>query len=285
MLETLTAIRRAGADIIITYYARDAARHPGWAPDARRHESPRHAHALEAARKSAALFARAQAVHPRRRQQPGPRLQGRRRLAAVHRAARKGAHDRRRRRQRTYIDYVMSWGPLIHGHAPRGADQRSSPAAARLGTSFGAPTALEVGIAELVRSLVPSIEMVRFVSSGTEATMSALRVARAATGRDRVIKFDGCYHGHADAFLVKAGSGALTLGVPTSPGVAASTAALTLTAPYNDLAAVDRAARGQHRAGRGGHRRADRRQHGRSPPAAGFLARPARRCAIGTARC
>ena len=120
----------------------------------------------------------------------------------------------------TYIDYVMSWGPLIHGHAPRGAGARSWRQVAKLGTSFGAPTELEVLIAEKVRALVPSIEMVRFTSSGTEATMSAVRVARAATGRDRVIKFAGCYHGHADGFLVEAGSGALTLGVPTSPGVA-----------------------------------------------------------------
>ena len=138
---------------------------------------------------------------------------------------------------RTYIDYVMSWGPLIHGHAPPALIAQLAKVA-RLGTSYGAPTELEVQIAEKVRSLVPSIEMVRFTSSGTEATMSAVRVARAATGRDRVIKFAGCYHGHADGFLVEAGSGALTLGVPTSPGVAASTAALTLTATFNDLDSV-----------------------------------------------
>jgi glutamate-1-semialdehyde 2,1-aminomutase len=137
----------------------------------------------------------------------------------------------------TYIDYVMSWGPLIHGHAP-GPLVAQLGKVARLGTSYGAPTELEVQIAEKVRSLMPSIEMVRFTSSGTEATMSAVRVARAATGRDRLIKFAGCYHGHADGFLVEAGSGALTLGVPTSPGVAASTAALTLTATFNDLDSV-----------------------------------------------
>jgi glutamate-1-semialdehyde 2,1-aminomutase len=139
----------------------------------------------------------------------------------------------------TYIDYVMSWGPLIHGHAPR-ALIKALGAVARNGTSFGAPTALEIEIAERVRKLMPAVEMVRFTSSGTEATMSALRVARASTSRDRVIKFAGCYHGHADGFLVEAGSGALTLGVPTSPGVAASTAALTLTAEFNDMASVDR---------------------------------------------
>src|SRR5689334_22021085 len=118
-----------------------------------------------------------------------------------------------------FIDYVMSWGPLIHGHAPKGLVKAIS-AAAKLGTSFGAPSPLEHELGERVRALVPSMERVRFVSSGTEATMSAVRVARAATGRDRIVKFEGCYHGHGDAFLVKAGSGALTLGVPTSPGVA-----------------------------------------------------------------
>ena len=101
-----------------------------------------------------------------------------------------------------YIDYVMSWGPLIHGHAPRGLSRRSA-AAAQDGTSFGAPSPLEVELGERVRALMPSIERVRFVSSGTEAAMSAVRVARAATGRDRIVKFEGCYHGHADAFLVQ----------------------------------------------------------------------------------
>jgi glutamate-1-semialdehyde 2,1-aminomutase len=138
-----------------------------------------------------------------------------------------------------YIDCVMSWGPLIHGHAPRGLLAALAKAAAR-GTSFGAPVELEVALAEKVRRLMPALERVRFVSSGTEATMSAVRVARAATSRDAIVKFEGCYHGHADAFLVKAGSGALTLGVPTSPGVPASLAAETLVATYNDLASVER---------------------------------------------
>jgi glutamate-1-semialdehyde 2,1-aminomutase len=138
----------------------------------------------------------------------------------------------------TYIDYVMSWGPLIHGHAPR-ALVRAIAAAARHGTSYGAPTALEHELGALVRTLMPSMERVRFVSSGTEAAMSAIRVARAFTNRPRIIKFAGCYHGHADAFLVKAGSGALTLGIPTSPGVAPAVAADTLIARYNDLASVD----------------------------------------------
>src|SRR5919106_385832 len=138
-----------------------------------------------------------------------------------------------------FIDYVMSWGPLIHGHAPRGL-VKAVAATARLGTSFGAPSPLEHELGERVRALMPSIERVRFVSSGTEATMSAVRVARAATGRDKIIKFEGCYHGHADSFLVKAGSGAMTLGVPTSPGVAASAARDTLVARYNDLDSVER---------------------------------------------
>ena len=138
-----------------------------------------------------------------------------------------------------YIDYVMSWGPLIHGHAPAGL-VKAITRAARLGTSFGAPSPLEHELGELVRALIPSIERVRFVSSGTEAAMSAARVARAFTGRDKIVKFAGCYHGHADGFLVKAGSGATTLGVPTSPGVAKAVAADTLLARYNDLASVEK---------------------------------------------
>jgi glutamate-1-semialdehyde 2,1-aminomutase len=137
-----------------------------------------------------------------------------------------------------FIDYVMSWGPLIHGHAPP-ALVRAITAAARRGTSFGAPSPLEHELGERVRELMPALERVRFVSSGTEAAMSAVRVARAFTKKDKIIKFEGCYHGHADAFLVQAGSGALTLGVPTSPGVPAPVVADTLLARYNDLGSVD----------------------------------------------
>ena len=138
-----------------------------------------------------------------------------------------------------FIDYVMSWGPLIHGHSPKGLVKALS-AAAKLGTSYGAPSPLEVALGERVRRLMPSLERVRFVSSGTEAAMSAVRVARAATRRDKIVKFEGCYHGHADSFLVQAGSGALTLGTPTSPGVTKAAAADTLLASYNDLSSVER---------------------------------------------
>ena len=137
-----------------------------------------------------------------------------------------------------FIDYVMSWGPLLHGHVPGGL-VKAIVAAARRGTSFGAPSSLEHELGERVRALVPSMERVRFVSSGTEAAMSASRVARAFAGRDKIVKFAGCYHGHADGFLVKAGSGATTFGVPTSPGVAKAVAADTLLARYNDLPSVD----------------------------------------------
>jgi glutamate-1-semialdehyde 2,1-aminomutase len=137
-----------------------------------------------------------------------------------------------------YIDYVLSWGPLIHGHAHSYVIEAITRTAAQ-GTSYGAPTELEVRLAQMVIEAMPAVEMVRFVNSGTEATMSALRLARAYTGRNKIIKFAGGYHGHADFLLVAAGSGATTLGIPDSPGVPSATTADTLIAPYNDLAAAE----------------------------------------------
>ena len=139
-----------------------------------------------------------------------------------------------------YIDYVGSWGPMVLGHAHDEVIAAVKAAADR-GLSFGAPTEIESDMADRVCELVPSMDMVRMVSSGTEATMSAIRLARGYTGRDKIIKFEGCYHGHADSLLVKAGSGALTLGQPSSPGVPASLAEHTVTLPYNDLDAISQA--------------------------------------------
>lgn len=138
---------------------------------------------------------------------------------------------------RTYIDYVGSWGPMILGHADPEVVAALSETAAR-GTSFGAPHELELELAEEIIAAVPSIEMVRMVSSGTEATMSAIRLARGVTRRDKLVKFEGCYHGHGDSFLVKAGSGVATLGLPDSPGVPAAFAENTLTVPFNDVDAL-----------------------------------------------
>ena len=185
---------------------------------------------------------------------------------------------------RSFVDYVGSWGPMILGHAHPAVLEAIRDAASR-GTSFGAPCALEVELAERVVRHVPSVEKVRFVSSGTEATMSALRVARGFTGRRKILKFDGCYHGHADSLLVAAGSGVATLGIPGSPGVPEGTVADTL------VVALQR--RAGRRAGRRGARRATWPRSS-SSPCAGTWARSrrsratSRRCArsrAGTARC
>jgi glutamate-1-semialdehyde 2,1-aminomutase len=138
-----------------------------------------------------------------------------------------------------YMDYVLSWGPLVLGHAPP-VVLEALDAAMQKGTSFGIPTELEVLLGQAIVDRMPHMEMLRFVSSGTEATMSAVRVARAFTGRDVILKFDGCYHGHADSFLVRAGSGVATLGLPNSPGVPTALAELTVVAEFNDLASVER---------------------------------------------
>src|SRR6266849_5099313 len=138
-----------------------------------------------------------------------------------------------------YIDYVCSWGALILGHAHPKVVQAISDQARR-GTSYGMPTELEVELASRIRKALPSCEKVRFVSSGTEATMSAVRLARASTGRDLIIKFNGCCHGHSDSFLSEAGSGLATLGIAACPGVPAALASLTLNTPYNDAAAVEK---------------------------------------------
>ena len=138
---------------------------------------------------------------------------------------------------REYIDYVLSWGPAILGHAHPQVIE-AIVAAARRGTSYGAPTEAEIEMARLIIDAIPSVEMVRMVSSGTEAVMSAIRLARGYTGRDKILKFEGCYHGHSDSLLVKAGSGVATLGIPGSPGIPRALAELTITVPYNDLTAV-----------------------------------------------
>ena len=161
-----------------------------------------------------------------------------------------------------YIDFVASWGPMILGHAPEVVHD-AVRAQLDKGTSYGAPTMIEIEMAEKLVEIVPSIEMVRMVSSGTEATMSAIRLARGYTGRDKFIKFDGNYHGHSDALLVAAGSGLVTLGIPSTPGVTKGAAGDTIVLPYNDVEAVRECLAANKGPGRRDHRRADRRQHGR----------------------
>src|SRR6516162_1767644 len=137
-----------------------------------------------------------------------------------------------------YIDYINSWGPMILGHAFEPVVKAIREKAGQ-STSFGAPTELEIEMAELIKSMVPNVDLIRMVSSGTEACMSAIRLARGYTGRNKIIKFEGCYHGHADSFLVKAGSGVATFNIQTVPGVTAGVAADTLTASYNDIDTVE----------------------------------------------
>ena len=182
----------------------------------------------------------------------------------------------------TYVDYVCSWGPLIHGHAfpPVLA---AVAAAAEQGTTFGAPTAAEVELAELVAQRVPSVEMLRMTSSGTEASMSAIRLARAATGRDTLIKFAGAYHGHVDGLLAEAGSGLATQGIPASPGVPEAAAAATIVVPWNDPEAIAR--RGRAARARRDPGRALPGQHGPRPAAAGLPRAAARARRPTAARC
>ena len=182
-----------------------------------------------------------------------------------------------------YIDYIGSWGPMILGHAhPR--VRAAVVEALELGSSFGAPTTREVEIAEAVVAAVPSIEKVRFVSSGTEASMSAVRVARGVTGRDKIIKMAGHYHGHVDALLVQAGSAATTLGTPNSPGVTAGATADTILCPFNDACGRGRGLRAVPRPGRGRPARTGRRQHGAGPAPAGLPRRAPRPDRAATAR-
>ena len=175
-----------------------------------------------------------------------------------------------------YIDYIGSWGPMILGHAhpggPRGGRSRRSTS----GSSFGAPTVREIEIAEAVVAAVPSIEKVRFVSSGTEAAMSAVRVARGVTGRDKIVKMAGHYHGHVDALLVQAGSAATTLGTPNSPGVTPGATQDTILCPFNDASAVADALRPSPRPDRRRPARAGRRQHGARPARGPATSRPLR---------
>ena len=173
-----------------------------------------------------------------------------------------------------YVDYIGSWGPMILGHA-HPAVTAAVEEAARRGTSFGAPTLAESELAELLIAALPSVEKVRLVSSGTEATLSAVRLARGFTGRPKIVKFAGNYHGHVDSLLVAAGSAAATLGVPNSPGVTAGTARDTLVLPYNDVAGSGGRLAAHGRANRRRDRRAGRRQHGLRPAAAGILPGPA----------
>ena len=169
-----------------------------------------------------------------------------------------------------YIDYICSWGPMILGHNDPRVRERVQEACER-GLSFGAATELEVTVAEYICDTVPHVDMIRMVNSGTEAVMSAVRLARGFTGRDKIVKFAGNYHGHSDCMLVDAGSGLMTAGVPDSAGVPEGCTKDTLTATYNDLGSVEELFKANTRADRAVHRGAGRRKHGRGSSAPGFL--------------
>ena len=246
-LESLVAISRAGADVVITYWAKELA------PCCSSH---------------GAVASGAEGDARRRELAGAGDARGRRRRAVLRRPRRRRVPRDDRRPPPARLG--QSWGPLLFGHA----DPETLAAvedATRRGTSFGAPTQGEVELAEEIVDAVPSAELVRLVSSGTEAAMSAIRLARGFTRRDRVLKFEGCYHGHGDAFLARAGSGLATLGIPSSPGVPSGVTADTIVVPYNDVEAAAAAVARLRGGSCGDPRRARRREHGVVPPATGFL--------------